>query len=127
MTAAAGAVAEGAAGGPKACVTLLGLATTGSGSTAREPAVELPDGAGDDVAAEAEEGRLSSAERTLSMSSACNTAVPAPGGVTLAATGADSVDANAEDKGAGAAVGRGGRGRAEGSGSEARSSLNSSW
>ena len=101
---------------------LLGRSTDGSGSTAREPAVELPESDGVEAATDPAEGLVSSADSALSMSSARKTAVPVPGGVMLDATGADSVDANEEVAGAGAAVGSGGRGRAAGSGREARSS-----
>jgi hypothetical protein len=86
---------------------------------------DLPDSGGGDAATEAAEGLVSSADSALSISSARKTAVPVPGGVMLAATGADSVDASAEVEGA--AVGIVGRGRAAGRGIEARSSLNSSW
>ena len=124
-TGAAGAVAGGACGGLIATAAPLGLSTAGAGSTAREPAVEPPEAGGSDTGAMANEGAESSDERTLSISSARKTAVPAPAGVTLDATGADAVEANSADTGSGAGRCSGGRGRADGSGSEARSSLNS--
>jgi hypothetical protein len=121
----AGGAESGDAGACSAEERPLARSNTGSGSTAREPAVELPESGSDEAAAEPAEGLVSSAESALSMSSARKTAVPVPGGVRLCATGADSVEANDEVDGAETAGGSGARGRDAGSGSEARSSLNS--